>query len=315
MANFYHSFPRRKREDNGDQTAKGLAILASILDLGFLLTPERLAWGKEEPGQRTLESYARRMCFTLLEERELPDHSKLFGSFAIVLSVDSLLTLGGLPALYLPQRNDKADGLSGLGTIYLTKLAEIERLLRGLAATEQAVLKSDHPPRNLKFRISETGLEEEINCTTANAAALLKCWTERNKISGATELYQAFMSFVELVYPAGNEQRMNVGQLGYYQQREWKISGQLTYEGERLSQPLDQPEQDRLFAIDEEFFGKQLQFLSEARSVADRCLVFKSLANRPVRDFIQEIIVPADALEETKNLLKDRGSSLPLKAL
>lgn len=314
MSMFYHNFPRPRRDLNPKiQIEMGIAILTSILDSGFLLTPELVEWRKKSTHALSLESYAQRMCFTLLDESELSAHSSLFGRFAIVLEPDALQMLGGLPVIYLPSAPSPIEGLSGLGTDYLEKLAEIERFLRGVTSTENVVRKAKGHSRTLRFRMLDVGVDKDIDCETKNAEALLDCWTKQNNISNPAELYAAFTSFVELVYPAGSNQRLNVGELGYYRQREWRICGRLTRNSTPLFRPLTSEEKARLIAIDAEFFEKPLQFLSNEETVVDRSSMFSEIDGRKVSSFIKEVIVPFEVTDEVKDITARNGLTIQVK--
>lgn len=313
MSLFYHSFPRRKHgEPESEVIARGTAILKSMAEIGFLLTPEKIEW--RSPTESSLETFARRMCFTLLDvqnDEELSKHSDRFGPFSIGLEPQALVALGGLPAIYLPNRPDNPEGLAALGAEYLHKIAEIERLLKALELAAAAAGATGNPDHNLRFRHIRSDHEEEVDCSAESAKAFLNGLIKHNEISDLQTIRQAFMGFVELIYPSGSEERLTVGELGYYHQREWKISGQMTLDEKRLSRHLIQSERDRLMASDPDFFGQELTFLGKIKTWADETMVFQTLQERPVAEYISEVIAPQEALADVAEIASTHG--LPFK--
>src|SRR5260370_1024189 len=102
---FYHSFPRRGRNENVE-VEKGLKVLELIRDFGLLLTPEITAWEyphADGSRPREMTMVQRRACFTELSPRELPRHASEFGHFALEFEVDTLKSLHALPVFYLPR--------------------------------------------------------------------------------------------------------------------------------------------------------------------------------------------------------------------
>lgn len=308
---FYHSFPRRSSGEN-DGVEKGLAILESILEMGFLMTPEVTTWNSLNPESPNAKAFSTRMCFTLLEERELAEHSKVFGTFALELQPESLIALGGLPAIYLPNKPESDDGVSGLGTAYITKLAELDLLLRKLALLENSVSKEKDLKRDLTLKDFGIKGDEAINCTVENAAALLQTITKTIDIPSLFDLCQAQKSFSELVYQVGDDSRFNVGQLGYYQQREWKICGQITCTQKPLTRELSTDEQQRLTSIDSEFFSKTIEFAGKQSTRAQRCALYSEIEGRKAVSYINRILVPKEAIKKTKEMLTRLNLSIPV---
>ena len=75
---FYHSFPRRFRESRVITKKKGLSILTSIAERGFLLVPEIIEWREpltDGSFSKPIQNCQKRICFTELEREELPKHT------------------------------------------------------------------------------------------------------------------------------------------------------------------------------------------------------------------------------------------------
>lgn len=96
---FYHSFPRGKEKDSQQSIDEGIAILESIRDSGLLLVPQVINWNRPN---RYFQIVQNRVCFTHLRPEEVMEHGKRFGYFALEFEADSLRSLGGTPAFYVP---------------------------------------------------------------------------------------------------------------------------------------------------------------------------------------------------------------------
>ena len=82
---FYHSFARRSPADENGY-GKELQILQSMLDVGLLLTPERIEFKerlRDGSYSEPATIFQKRICFTELSEEELPAHCTNFGEFSI----------------------------------------------------------------------------------------------------------------------------------------------------------------------------------------------------------------------------------------
>ena len=83
----FHSFPRITSRDKEEELELGWQILISVLDLGLLLTHERITYPVVRSNDVDTEfgSFVDqlRCCFTLLDEKELLDHASVFGAFSL----------------------------------------------------------------------------------------------------------------------------------------------------------------------------------------------------------------------------------------
>ena len=80
---FYHSFPNPRHCSNEEEKkSKGIKIIESMTEMGFLLTPETIEWSKHlgEKGLPNVEQ--KRFCFTYIDPIELDEHCKNFGIFS-----------------------------------------------------------------------------------------------------------------------------------------------------------------------------------------------------------------------------------------
>src|SRR5580693_2307045 len=100
---FYHSFPRPRRK-GGDEQLKGLKILEAIVDFGLVLAPEATKWEyphADGSPPRRMEIAQRRVCFTELEPKELPEHGRVFGPIALEFDVETLKSFFAMPVFYV----------------------------------------------------------------------------------------------------------------------------------------------------------------------------------------------------------------------
>ena len=125
---FYHSFPRQRPSETGNQNAnRGWAIFQSMEKLGLVLAPELVQW--EDPvGLGTpspIRVLQRRICFTELSPQELGGHSQRFGPFALEFETAALRGIGALPVMYIPQALSAQDHLASLGPFVVGHVAQL----------------------------------------------------------------------------------------------------------------------------------------------------------------------------------------------
>jgi len=80
----------------------GIKILESMINTGFLLTPEPIDWNQHLgiKGLRLVNQ--KRFCFTYIEPKELDKHCEKFGLYSLQFDEDAIRELGALPAFYVP---------------------------------------------------------------------------------------------------------------------------------------------------------------------------------------------------------------------
>lgn len=107
---FYHSFPRSFKNEK-DALQKGIKIVRSMVEMGFLLTQEIVDWGKylklNEIRPNRIDQ--KRICFTALNPKELKNHMAKWGIFSLEFNTQNIRLLGAMPVFYVPSVIKKED--------------------------------------------------------------------------------------------------------------------------------------------------------------------------------------------------------------
>jgi hypothetical protein len=266
---FYHCFPRRPGQTPLETRDQGLATLRLMLELGLLLVPERQSI-------KGIELTQGRMCFTALHPRELWNHSLQFGSFAIEFSAEGFLSLGGLPAIYLPERDTGEYDLSDAGARFIHGLGYVREVL--------LALKDSKSPDVLN-----------------PVQAVLKNRTDLANLAWVPVIAQ------NLFYPVDSAKHVKVGKLGYYSQREWKIidnfprvdaQGKVVWD---FTQPT--PDQQKKLIVANKWF--EGEFKPGVRRI-ELCRLFTAMGDVKVIDKVRRIIVPSEHALLARELVGDR---------
>ena len=200
-------------------------MLKATRRLGLVLASEVVHW--DTPlfgGPPITDVLQKRICFTELEMEELAAHSCTFGPFAYEFDIDTLRRLGALPVVYMPQTPLGDNKLGAVGPFIVSHMKVIAQLLGTLRKVEQslmdkAVSKDCVVTLNNVDDQGNTVSEYKIPCSAL--IDLISFLRFRNPkfpaLTGATSIVES------LFYPAGNEHVRD--RLGYYRQREWRITG------------------------------------------------------------------------------------------
>ena len=298
---FYHSFPRPRSGETESQTAdRGWAILQSMKKLGLVLAPEVVEWhdpvGLGTPSP--IQVLQRRICFTELSQGELGAHAMRFGPFALEFDITTLRRVGALPVIYMPQALSEQDQMALLGPFVVGHLGQIHSTLQKLnllanldnpAYVEN--LGSNPVPDNLVINLTnsaETGgtvqqfqipwylikdLLSFIGFETAPFIAMM----------GATSIAQA------LFYPTDDDHHDQ--ELGYYRQREWRITADYYVNGFPRGRGLEGEEKELLLALDAAFWGANTHSTNPTARVHE-ALALVHPAPTQLLDMITRIIVP-----------------------
>ena len=345
----YHAFPR-PRAGSPDQTKKGLAILESLIQSGFLLVPERVVWPGEflKPDNRgeSIIGYDRRVCFSYLHPSEVPVHAKAFGPFAVEYDHWALRTLGGLPVSYVPI-GEKFEGYLGMGLALSARMADLQALLERLDAflrmTEACpdvmapmlvgpdgngglVIGPHQPntpavtfPKEIINRVRAEKGDSEFLSPKAAAPLGGNAGCVRTVLRLLTYGIQSFevqlsnvRKFGGLFYPCERPGQEDL--LTYYQQREWRILGGLMKEGVVGTRKPSEEEKQRLLTIDRDFFGKTIETRTRGPvPIAEECEFLTKVDDRHVLSYARRVICPKAVLDDARRLLDQGGlDKLPL---
>lgn len=262
---FYHSFPRSRQNETPNETAsRGWAILQSIKKMGLVLAPEIVEWytpvslGTPEP----IQILQRRICFTELSPLELSRHSTRFGPFALEFETTALRRIGALPVIYMPQALSEQDPLALLGPIIVGHLGQIrgtlERLNRLNQLDDQAFVHrlgansiAEDCVVNLNNGDESRGILQASQVPLKAIRDLLNFigfeTAPFNAMAGVASITQA------LFYPTDDDHHEQ--ELGYYRQREWRITADYSINESPRGRSLEDEEKRGLLELDKPFWG------------------------------------------------------------
>lgn len=316
---FYHSFPRPRQGETHSETAKrGWAILQSMKKLGLILAPEVVEWhtpvnlGPPSPTRIT----QRRISFTELSPEELTEHSTRFGPFALEFDITELRRAGALPVIYIPQALPEQDDLSLIGPSFVSHLNQIPHTLEQLNNLDQF-----RDPRYLK-RLGAKYVAEDavINLRNADESRgtiqeFQVPWTAIRDfleyIQFETAPFNAMLAVISIaeamLYPTDDDH--NDQDLGYYRQREWRISAYYDLNGRPHSRGLQDEEKDLLLEIDEPFWSRDVHTSSPVRRV-DEALALVQPTSTELLDQAARIIVPDTFFDQAHHTFGDRVTKI-----
>jgi hypothetical protein len=264
-----------------------------------------------------------RISFTELSEAELPNHSKIFGPFAIEFDIETLRREGALPVIYMPQPLSPADTLALLGVIIVSHLGHIKYTVEQLHHLSQV---SD-PAQALKLPGSE-GATRVADNYTLNLGNV----DENGKIVQSAEVpaksvrdvlnYIGFrnapfntmigvLSLAQsLFYPTDNEHIDEI--LAYYRQREWRITSGFDVSGKPRACILSDAEKTIVSKIDERFWLREDIVDQTSVKRIDQAAVLNDFQDKSVVDRIKSVFVPPEAVDLARRFFGERVTSLTL---
>lgn len=333
----YHSFPRRKRPQEGNE--KGLEILSLILKHGLLLTPEMETWRDRKMPPSPPEEYtvvSKRCCFTEIAENELARHAEYFGQFSLEFETRVLCDLGALPVFYVPRTTDSHG--YGPGAAIVTQLAHVQELLERVTAFRQFAnsVGGQHPMAPLLVARSDDGgmvIGPPDGQTLVIPPALIARASSVNPFfkfevpPGVTPFGMSAGTLMTLfnilhwgihqpdiltgtVKALGSlfysTERVDDPFLSHYQQREWRLIGGLKKDGVEINRPVPPDLRRALIDLDSAFFERVLEFRTGPSALIDQCeLLAETVLGGHISRHIRRIIVPASSIGPVRDLLRD----------
>jgi len=341
MKLLFHAFPRAKPRGDADPAARGMSILQMILTHGMLCTPERFGVyadpQAERPEKRLASAQGRpyasimqsRACFTLMDRHELfvandgfGSHAGLFGPFAIGIDPVRARPLGICPVVYYYRHvnrgagvRDGSDGdIAGLGMQIVSRLMEISNVFAILSRIEAAA----HPTAD--WALSARMLDEldvgpkfeplamrRLAALDERAARRLLSYFDTDRVPAwnVVDFLQMLMSFYQTA-----DSTLDGTPLAFFNQREWRL---VHHERQGLGwialgeQPsYRSPNSMQTAAARDEL----VSFLSRGRAGGDsdaeylrHCWVLRSIDGLHFREFVREIVVPAECVADAHALL------------
>ena len=316
---FYHSFPRPRPSETESQTAdRGWAILQSMKKLGLVLAPEVVEWhdpvGLGTPSP--IQVLQRRICFTELSQRELGAHSMRFGPFALEFDIATLRGVGALPVIYMPQALSEQDHLALLGPFVVGHLGQIHSTLQKL----NLLANLDNPAyvKNLGSNIVPDDLVINLTNGDETRGTIQQFQISWNAIKdllsfigfetapfiamlGATSIAQA------LFYPTDDDYHDE--ELGYYRQREWRITGDYYVNGSPRGRGLVEQEKELLLALDAAFWGANTHSTNPTPRVHE-ALALVHPAPMQLLDMTTRIIVPDVSFFQAHEVFGERVTAV-----
>ena len=280
---FYHSFPRQSRNR---PFVDGLKVLKSICDFGLILTPETMPFeiGQEAP----LRVLQRRFCLTELDQSELEAHAKDFGEFALEFTIEATKSLGAVPAFYLPSNSGTDSDLGLAGGKLALYLAQAHEFLNRI---------DDH---------------QQSNPGSSFAQAVKDLRSERcgGAIAEVSQFKFAVEAVMNLAIPTEN--LSYVGELGYYRQREWRITYSFLEDGVCPASYLSSEAKDALIGING-WFAETLR--NGKGRVVDWCLHIPSVGQKKTIEHVRRILVPSTLVDAAQAIVRAAGVSVPVEAV
>ena len=316
---FYHSFPRRRECETRSETAnRGWGILQSIKNRGLILAPEVVEWhtpvslGTPNP----IQILQRRICFTELSPQELPEHSERFGPFALEFDATVLRCFGALPVIYMPQALSEKDQLALLGPFVVGHLGQIQGALESLNRLAQL----DDPTylQSLRAKTVEKDCVVTLNNVDKSGGTVQTFrvpWQAIKDILrfigfetapfsamlGVTSIAQA------LFYPTDDEYHDQ--QLGYYRQREWRITADYFVNGSPRGRNLHDDEKELLLRLDNSFWANSTLPGAPNRRV-DEAVALAQPEPEAFLSKVNRIIIPDDFADQARVIFGDRVAAM-----
>ena len=316
---FYHSFPRQRQGETHCETAsRGWGILQSMPKLGLVLAPEVVEWhapvslGTPSP----IQILQRRICFTELSPQELGGHSTRFGPFALEFDTTVLRRIGALPVIYMPQALSAQDHLALLGPFVVGHLGQIRGTLEKLNKLDQyndpAYLQSlgaKFIAEDCLFTLTNVdesgGAVQEFQVSWKAIRDLLSFigfeTAPFNAMMGVTSIAQA------LFYPT--DDYYHDQELGYYRQREWRITADYYVNESPRGRTLQDKEKELLLALDASFWGGNTHSSKPIPRV-DEALALVQPTPADLLSMITRIVVPDNFFDQAHQVFGDRVTAV-----
>lgn len=321
---FFHSFPRPKKgEPEGSTLERGLAALDLMKKVGPILAPEIVNWDISgfSLGAKQLGILQRRMSFTELATSELPEHSKVFGPISLAFDLAALRAAGAIPVIYVPQGVVDSP-LSLIATfcvhgIHHTKgvLSQLQQL-KETADPVQLGQRLNMPvdpncELQLKNRDSGGNIVAEYKIRLTDVQHVLQYIGFNNIPFDHSAGILGY--FLDIFYPTDNTYKGD--QLGYYRQREWRlIVTNINVRGRPIGRKLSASEVTELEKVDLEFWSRKLSVDGVDQKRSELALVYDPTPSWNLFDVVEEVLVPADAVDRARAIVGNSVSVGPAAA-
>jgi hypothetical protein len=310
----YHSFPRRSRNSTVEIDT-GCKVLSLIRDAGLLLAPEMVKWQYSHADgtpPRTHEIQQTRICFTDLSPSELRRHAENFGHFALEFRIDALKSLGAIPVFYIPQPGASAEPPAEGGSIVVMQAIDAAVLIGGLARVKQDIEAASSSTSGRRDWLFGSDSQRLFSLDVAETRRAIEAFTYG--LTPPDMLFHGLMALLYLFYPADDVIRND--ELTYYRQREWRIGRNFAIRGEEVMRRPSAELIERVLNIDRAWWGEEFPRGSGSMERrVEKLLVYPGIGGKRIIEMANRVIVPQEAVERAKTILKDLNPSPPVISL
>ncbi|MGD0046793.1 MAG: hypothetical protein ABSE42_07210 [Bryobacteraceae bacterium] len=318
---FFHSFPRPKKDESEDATLdRGLSILTLMKQVGLVLAPEVVIWDISafSLGAKQLSILQRRVSFTELSVTELAEHSAIFGPISLSFDIAKLRGAGATPVIYVLQ-GTAGSPLSQVATFcvhgahhtkyVLSQLHELkevsdparlaQRLMTPVSPNCEITLRNTGPAGNVvaEYKVKALDVQHVLQYVGFNNIPF-------DHSSGILGF------FLDMFYPADNTYKSD--QLGYYRQREWRLTASnVNLNGRPIGRKLSSGEIAKLEKIDREFWRREIVVDGAEHRRSDLALVYDPMPGWDFFDLVEEIFAPQRATDRVRAIVGDRVTIHP----
>jgi len=291
MRFLFHSFPRKPRfdEEPYNNAQRGLKILESMAAHGLVLVPEGQTWTENTAPPQTVEIEQKRMCFTDLAPSELLKHANFFGGCALQYEHTVLINAGGMPAIYIPERFVNVIGAEDIGSSVVGRLAEIEAILENLHSLEHNTPQS----------------------ADGNLLPLLQQVRGEVKTDFG-DLITGLLALSSFFYPLDSWRYTHP--VGYYYQREWKLTNWAKIGGKKLAEKLNDNEIQELLSVDQPFFSKSYLAGNSITRAHGSEIIRQTHGEHPLA-WAKAVIVPDNYVADAQHILSNHKINVPVIGL
>ena len=239
-----------------------------------------------------------------------------FGPFALEFDTVALRRFGALPVIYMPQALSEQDPLALLGPFVVGHLDQIRGTLERL--DQLAHLDDPAYVQNLGSNVvpddfmvilsngdASRGTVQEFQIPWKVIRDLLSFigfeTAPFNAMTGVTSVAQT------LFYPTDDDHHEQ--ELGYYRQREWRITADYYVNGLPRGRSLQDEEKDLLLEVDR-YFWKGNTHTSNPNPRVDEALALVQPAPAKLLDKATRIIVPDEIYGQARQTLGGRVTAI-----
>lgn len=307
-----HSFPRQAALDDDEEIAVGAGLFKSFLEIGPLLTYEKISFplfgknGVRDLAATSIEQL--RFCLTALGPREIYDHSAVFGAFSFAFDQQLIRLCGGFPVIYVPgpiSSGIEIQTQSTVGSNFIHQLRDVVVLLQELIhlqdlieinredLTEQILIEADRLSGHVSLAQIEIVLDFLLGSKVSFAFML--------------EALQFSSNFFYHADSSRVHKLLDVYDLAYYTQREWRLVAGLLSDVGTTDEALS-PTEARSLAQIHPFFLRILEKCDG--SLVRHCDMARKLpimAGRPFARCVERAYIPDECISELKPIAVAAG--------